>query len=142
MNERLNELSLELAQNEIDFRKLDGISALVMERYEIDNAVSLSLVIYSNLIGFGLTKTEEKAVEIVTELIGGYNTFQLKELAVLLLGEEVVSHYKDLIETDYKILAGPLAGMLRAMDKDLNNIMEELSESQESLSDMIPKISQ
>lgn len=142
MSKRLSELSAELIKNEVDYKKLDGISALVMHRYEIDNSVSLALVIYSNLIGFGLTATEDEAVKVVTELISNYDSFQLRELAISLLSEEVVDHYKSLIEYDYQILAGPLASMLKKMDSDLDKVMEELSEKQESLEKLVPRKSQ
>lgn len=139
MNERLNELSLELAQNEVNYKRLDGIAALIMERYEISNGISLALVIYSNLIGFGLTTTEQESVDVVTELINGYNSFELRDLAISLLSEEVVDHYKQIIELDYTILAGPMASMLKTIGLGLEETLEDFSEKYDSLEKILPK---
>lgn len=134
-------LLAELVSGEMDLGRLDGVSSIIVERYELNNSVALHLIIYSNLIAFGFREHEE-AMELANKLISNYNSYELKELAITLLGEEVVEYYKELIILDYKILSGPLAAMLETMDRDLGKVMEEFKEGIDKVGELIPEDSQ
>ena len=139
--EEKDNLMAELVSGEVDLGRLDGVSSIIVERYELNNSVALHLIIYSNLIAFGFREHEE-AMELANKLISNYNSYELKELAITLLGEEVVEYYKELIILDYKILSGPLAAMLETMDRDLGKVMEEFKEGIDKVGELIPEDSQ
>lgn len=139
--EEKDNLLAELVSGEMDLGRLDGVSSIIVERYELNNSVALHLIIYSNLIAFGFREHEE-AMELANKLISNYNSYELKELAITLLGEEVVEYYKELIILDYKILSGPLAAMLETMDRDLGKVMEEFKEGIDKVGELIPEDSQ
>lgn len=139
--EEKDNLLAELVSGEMDLGRLDGVSSIIVERYELNNSVALHLIIYSNLIAFGFREHEE-AMELANKLISNYNSYELKELAITLLGEEVVEYYRELIILDYKILSGPLAAMLETMDRDLGKVMEEFKEGIDKVGELIPEDSQ
>lgn len=139
--EEKDNLLAELVSGEMDLGRLDGVSSIIVERYELNNSVALHLIIYSNLIAFGFREHEE-AMELANKLISNYNSYELKELAITLLGEEVVEYYKELIILDYKILSSPLAAMLETMDRDLGKVMEEFKEGIDKVGELIPEDSQ
>lgn len=139
--EKKDNLLAELVSGEMDLGRLDGVSSIIVERYELNNSVALHLIIYSNLIAFGFREHEE-AMELANKLISNYSSYELKELAITLLGEEVVEYYKELIILDYKILSSPLAAMLETMDRDLGKVMEEFKEGIDKVGELIPEDSQ
>lgn len=134
----VEELVLGLANKEINYKRLDGMSSTLLDRYEIENSVILSIAFYSNMIAFGFLEGKE-AGELAKGLIENYSSYELKEKAITLFGEDLTNFYKESVELDYSLVSGPLYKILNEMGNDLESTIEDFIDANEKLEGILPK---
>lgn len=136
-NRTVDELILELVSRERNYKQIDGALATMISRYDIENAVTLSMVLYSHIVAFAYYETSE-AVDMVSELLDNYSSYELREIAKSTVGEEVTEFYTDIIFADYQISESPIIKSLENSSRDLAEQFESLDEAMEKLEEIAP----
>lgn len=136
--EEIDNLMIDLMTEEVNHKRLDGVASTLLDRYDITNATILSIALYSNMIAFGFQEGKE-AGELAEALIENYSSYELKEKAISMFGEDLISFYEKSVHLDYSLTSGPLSGLLDTLGAQLEETMEEFIESNEKLEGLLPK---
>lgn len=136
--EELEQIMTDLIKQDINYDRLDGLVAMLLERFQIENGVTLSIVLYSGLIAFAFNESEP-AMELIQDLMNNYSSFELYNKAITLLGQDIVEYYKDILLSDYTINQQPLVKALDKMTSELDGNIEDFMESYDDLKGLLPE---
>lgn len=136
--EELEQIMTDLTKQDINYDRLDGLVAMLLERFQIENGVTLSIVLYSGLIAFAFNESEP-AMELIQDLMNNYSSFELYNKAITLLGQDIVEYYKDILLSDYTINQQPLVKALDKMTSELDGNIEDFMESYDDLKGLLPE---